>query len=304
MRNTADSARRGRPRTLLKEQGDKVPADDRREDRGRALKASEGRAGRTRHRRRSSRAHENVAQRASNEFTKRVCTQNVQAQQSGADAGCRRRRESQLRRTTRLPTRRSSTTTISRARKRLMTSDYLRRRCPRSARSLLGAEEDPGAGDTDELDGSGEIAAAQVIDDIDALQRERDDLLDTVADGYKPTSRTTASAMLREQTALVERSTEGLVEQLLPGARQLRTCARESRVCGLRVGRRHENACARDSSWCYAELFGASWNEPGSSRIRRARCSVRSERARSSRCRTRATGEPHVGRRLSHRLAS
>ena len=38
----------------------------------------------------------------------------------------------------------------------------------------------------------------------------------------RPTSRTTASAMLREQTALVERATEGLLEQLLPGARQLR----------------------------------------------------------------------------------
>src|SRR6267154_424695 len=57
--------------------------------------------------------------------------------------------------------------------------------------------------------------AEQFEADLDALQRERDDLLDTTRrlqadfENYR-------KRVLREQTALVERSTEGLVEQLLP----------------------------------------------------------------------------------------
>jgi molecular chaperone GrpE len=57
--------------------------------------------------------------------------------------------------------------------------------------------------------------AEQLVGDIDALQQERDDLLDTTRrlqadfENYR-------KRVLREQTALVERATEGLVEQLLP----------------------------------------------------------------------------------------
>src|SRR5215831_3818311 len=57
--------------------------------------------------------------------------------------------------------------------------------------------------------------AEQLVNDIDALQQERDDLLDTTRrlqadfENYR-------KRVLREQTALVERATEGLVEQLLP----------------------------------------------------------------------------------------
>ena len=57
--------------------------------------------------------------------------------------------------------------------------------------------------------------AEQIVADIDALQRERDDLLGTTQrlqadfENYR-------KRVLREQTALVERATEGLVEQLLP----------------------------------------------------------------------------------------
>jgi len=57
--------------------------------------------------------------------------------------------------------------------------------------------------------------AEQLLNDIDALQQERDDLLDTTRrlqadfENYR-------KRMLREQTALMERATEGLVEQLLP----------------------------------------------------------------------------------------
>src|SRR5213082_1111762 len=57
--------------------------------------------------------------------------------------------------------------------------------------------------------------AQQFEDDISVLQQERDDLLDTTRrlqadfENYR-------KRVLREQTALVERSTEGLLEQLLP----------------------------------------------------------------------------------------
>jgi len=60
-----------------------------------------------------------------------------------------------------------------------------------------------------------EVEAGQLIADLDLLQRERNDLLDTTQrlqadfENYR-------KRVLREQTALVERATEGLVEQLLP----------------------------------------------------------------------------------------
>src|SRR3954453_12317973 len=64
--------------------------------------------------------------------------------------------------------------------------------------------EEPGAAEADQL-----------ISDIDSLQGERDDLLDTTRrlqadfENYR-------KRVLREQTALVERATEGLLERLLP----------------------------------------------------------------------------------------
>jgi molecular chaperone GrpE len=67
-----------------------------------------------------------------------------------------------------------------------------------------GQETDPGSEE-----------AAQFEIDLAGLQRERDDLLDTTrrlqADFENYRKRVT-----REQTSLVERSTEGLLEQLLP----------------------------------------------------------------------------------------
>ena len=69
---------------------------------------------------------------------------------------------------------------------------------------------DPAPGDE-----PGAAEADQLISDIDALQRERDDLLDTTRrlqadfENYR-------KRVLREQTALVERATENLLEQLLP----------------------------------------------------------------------------------------
>jgi molecular chaperone GrpE len=70
--------------------------------------------------------------------------------------------------------------------------------------SVPGQAIDPGAEE-----------AAQFELDLGSLQRERDDLLDTTRrlqadfENYR-------KRVVREQTALVERSTEGLLEQLLP----------------------------------------------------------------------------------------
>jgi len=74
----------------------------------------------------------------------------------------------------------------------------------RSETSAPDPEPDPGAAE-----------AAQFETDLASLQRERDDLLDTTRrlqadfENYR-------KRVVREQTALVERSTEGLLEQLLP----------------------------------------------------------------------------------------
>jgi molecular chaperone GrpE len=57
--------------------------------------------------------------------------------------------------------------------------------------------------------------AEQLFSDIDALQQERDDLLDT-SRRLQADFENYRKRVLREQTALVERATEGLVEQLLP----------------------------------------------------------------------------------------
>jgi molecular chaperone GrpE len=67
-----------------------------------------------------------------------------------------------------------------------------------------GPNSDPGAAEAEQFEA-----------DLASLQRERDDLLDTTrrlqADFENYRKRVT-----REQTALIERSTEGLLEQLLP----------------------------------------------------------------------------------------
>jgi len=76
----------------------------------------------------------------------------------------------------------------------------------------LDADRSAAPGDDERTD---EDDADQIVADIDALQRERDDLLGTTQrlqadfENYR-------KRVLREQTALVERATEGLVEQLLP----------------------------------------------------------------------------------------
>ncbi len=61
----------------------------------------------------------------------------------------------------------------------------------------------------------GEAEAAQLVGDLDALQRERDDLLDT-SRRLQADFENYRKRVLREQTALVERASESLLEQLLP----------------------------------------------------------------------------------------
>jgi molecular chaperone GrpE len=61
----------------------------------------------------------------------------------------------------------------------------------------------------------GEDEAAQVLTDIDALQRERDDLLE-MSKRLQADFENYRKRVLREQTVLVERASESLVEQLLP----------------------------------------------------------------------------------------
>jgi molecular chaperone GrpE len=72
-----------------------------------------------------------------------------------------------------------------------------------------------GAADRDEAETTDEEEADQLIADIDLLQRERNDLLDT-SQRLQADFENYRKRVLREQTALVERATEGLVEQLLP----------------------------------------------------------------------------------------
>src|SRR6516225_9632222 len=80
----------------------------------------------------------------------------------------------------------------------------------------MSGEKPEFTADEPDLDGDPAPAEAeQLVNDLDVLQRERDDLLDTTRrlqadfENYR-------KRVLREQTALMERATEGLVEQLLP----------------------------------------------------------------------------------------
>jgi len=61
-----------------------------------------------------------------------------------------------------------------------------------------------------------EVADAEIVDDeLEAVVRERDELLD-LSRRLQADFENYRKRMLREQTLMVERATEGLVEQLLP----------------------------------------------------------------------------------------
>ena len=85
-------------------------------------------------------------------------------------------------------------------------------------RDADGSAANDQPGDQTESAGSaepGEDEAGQIVADIDVLQRERDDLLGT-SQRLQADFENYRKRVLREQTALVERATEGLIEQLLP----------------------------------------------------------------------------------------
>ncbi len=95
-------------------------------------------------------------------------------------------------------------------------------RAPRweTAPAAQRASGDDGAAESSDEDQSAEAvetaaAAAEMFGDIEALVRERDELLDT-SRRLQADFENYRKRVMREQTALVERSTEGLVEQLLP----------------------------------------------------------------------------------------
>jgi molecular chaperone GrpE len=82
-----------------------------------------------------------------------------------------------------------------------------------AANDQLDDQTGPGASTEPSEPGADE--AGQIVADIDLLQRERDDLLGT-SQRLQADFENYRKRVLREQTALVERATEGLIEQLLP----------------------------------------------------------------------------------------
>jgi molecular chaperone GrpE len=78
-----------------------------------------------------------------------------------------------------------------------------------------GHQDDAAAARAEPSAEPGEEEAVQIVADIDQLQRERDDLLGT-SQRLQADFENYRKRVLREQTALVERATEGLLERLLP----------------------------------------------------------------------------------------
>ena len=141
--------------------------------------------------------------------------------------------------------------------------------------SAPGPETDPGAAE-----------AAQFESDLASLQRERDDLLDTTRrlqadfENYR-------KRVVREQTALVERSTEGLLEQLLPVLDSFELAVRNLEGSDV------DEKVRKGIELVYAELTVGDGARPGSSASRpRAR---RSTRTSTKPCmQDDGDGEPHV----------
>src|SRR6478609_9834747 len=113
-------------------------------------------------------------------------------------------------------------------------------------------DEEAVPADSTEPNGSaepGEDEAVQVIADIDLLQRERDDLLGT-SQRLQADFENYRKRVLREQTALVERATEGLIEQLLPVVDSFELAL-------LSLGDDVDEKVRKGLQLVYAELFGA-----------------------------------------------
>jgi molecular chaperone GrpE len=131
-----------------------------------------------------------------------------------------------------------------------------------------------------------EAEAEQLVHDLDAFQRERDDLLDTTRrlqadfENYR-------KRVLREQTALVERATEGLLEQLLPVLESF-----ELAVHNLEAGEVDEKV-RKGIELAFAELIGVL-ERAGLERID-ARGVVFDPNEHEAVMQDDGDGEPHVG---------
>ena len=121
---------------------------------------------------------------------------------------------------------------------------------------MTPASADDDVESTDEAD---EVEAAQLDADDRALRAERDDLLD-VTRRLQADFENYRKRVLREQTALVERATEGLLEQLLPVLDSFELRGPRTSRAPTSTSRR----CARASSSC-SPSCSARWRRPGSS---------------------------------------
>jgi molecular chaperone GrpE len=138
-----------------------------------------------------------------------------------------------------------------------------------------GPAPDPGAAE-----------ATQLESDLSTLQRERDDLLDTTRrlqadfENYR-------KRIVREQTALVERATEGLLEQLLPVLDSF-----ELAVRNLEGGDVDDNV-RKGIELVYAELTGVT-ERAGLERIEADRAPF-DPNEHEAVMQDDGDGEPHVG---------
>ncbi len=191
VRNNADSLV-FQTEKLLKEQADKVQPRRQGEDRVRA-EGAEGRPGRHRHRGGQAgprEPHHGAPGLLAAAVPGRAGPAGAEGGAPGGGAGGAAGRRPRT--TTRSPTPRSSTSPVSK---------------------VPEPTGEPGVREDD--DGAAEDAAAVVESDLAQLQVERTELVDTLRrvqadfENYR-------KRVLREQTALVERATERLVEELLP----------------------------------------------------------------------------------------
>jgi len=120
-----------------------------------------------------------------------------------------------------------------------------------------GAAADQGAAAGQPLSDDGtetaEDEAARVITDIDSLQRERDDLLE-MSQRLQADFENYRKRVLREQTVLVERASEGLVEQLLPVLDSFELAL--ANLPGPNSEERDDNGVRKGIELVHAELLG------------------------------------------------
>ena len=241
VRNNADSLV-FQTEKLLKDQGDKVEPDDK-EKIEVALKALKDALAGT-DIEAVKRAHEGLVT-ASQEFAQRLYANAQQAAERGRRGRGRRVRVPPPPTTTRSPTPRSSTTSrVSRARERTRTE------CPPNdgARRRRGRPTPRRTSPTAEARRRGRpVASSRSCRRARRAASTRSQRVQADFENYR-------KRVLREQTALVERATEGLVEQLLPVLDSFELRARRASPATRRDG---EGAQGRRARHPHAARVGA-----------------------------------------------